>query len=577
MSLRLLPLVIATSLAAVDMPYPIAWSDCQTRGMLRQRLERNFDRLEQEKYQPDKVFLTNEQSHWWPGDTEGRTVLGLVLDAQATGRTPRFLDAILARFPEKLNAQGYFGDIHPAGTADEQQLSSHGWVLRGLCEHHLWKRDAASLAHIRRMVDALALPLAGHYYPAYPIRPEDRIHGGGAIGERKSVVIGGRTYLLSTDIGCAFIFMDGVIQAQAVDPRPALEPLIGEMTTRFLAMDLVAIKAQTHATLTGLRGLLRRYGQTGDRTLVDETAKRFDLYRTTAMTETYENWNWFGRPTHTEPCAIVDSFQVAVGLWQATGATRWLEDAHHIAFNAIASTQQANGGFGLHDCPGANGSPWLTVTCPEAHWCCTMRGGEGLARIARSAWFLGGDAAILVMPGDNRAVLRVGGGTLAFDQQSGYPLSGGSRLTVAATTATAPVALRLFAPSFTADHRLAINGQTVAAAVVDGFITVTRTWTAGDVVEWGFTLRSRWCDPVNRSTPAGWRTLRHGPLILAVAGDGSVTTALPADAPERLVRRDDGSFTCGDAQLIPVHHLMEPRWSAPADKKTGPRRQVLFR
>ena len=126
--------------------------------------------MEEEKYLPQNVFLTAEESAWWPGDTEGRTILALVLNAQATGREPKYLEAILDRFPEKVNEHGYFGEIHPDSLVDEQQLSSHGWVFRALSEHHLWKKDQRSLAYLNTMLDHLALRTKG-FHNKYPIDP----------------------------------------------------------------------------------------------------------------------------------------------------------------------------------------------------------------------------------------------------------------------------------------------------------------------------------------------------------------------------------------------------------------------
>jgi hypothetical protein len=37
---------------------------------LQVRILKNFDRLEEKKYQPAHVFLTDEQSGHWQGDTE---------------------------------------------------------------------------------------------------------------------------------------------------------------------------------------------------------------------------------------------------------------------------------------------------------------------------------------------------------------------------------------------------------------------------------------------------------------------------------------------------------------------------
>jgi len=113
---------------------PVPFKNIRIGGELRERVCKNFNRLEEEKYRPDKVFLTEEQSGGWPGDTEGRTILGLVMDAQASGREPVYLKEILNRIPTYLNKEGYMGPIYE-GKMNEQQLSGNGWMLRGLCEY----------------------------------------------------------------------------------------------------------------------------------------------------------------------------------------------------------------------------------------------------------------------------------------------------------------------------------------------------------------------------------------------------------------------------------------------------------
>jgi len=96
------------------------------------------------------------------------------------------------------------------------------------------------------------------------------------------------------------------------------------------------------------------------------------------MTETYENFNWFQRPEWTEPCAVIDSYQLTLDLWKQTGKAQYLEDAQLIWYNAISYEQRDNGGFGLSNCPGPH-DHHLETNVYEAHWCCTMRGSEGIA------------------------------------------------------------------------------------------------------------------------------------------------------------------------------------------------------
>ena len=73
--------------------------------LFQRRILANLNRLEESKYQPDNVFLSYEESNGWDGDTEGRTVLALTLDAQAAHRRPKYLEEIIRRLPEHLNVR----------------------------------------------------------------------------------------------------------------------------------------------------------------------------------------------------------------------------------------------------------------------------------------------------------------------------------------------------------------------------------------------------------------------------------------------------------------------------------------
>jgi hypothetical protein len=549
--------MIAMSLSGADAlaapPAPIPFADLRAGGELEQRLERNFNRLEEEKYQPDHIFLTLEQSNNWPGDTEGRTILGLVLQAQATHRAPKYLDEILNRFPTKVNEKGFFGDIPEPGTADEQQLSSHGWVLRGLCEYYLWKKDERVLGWIHRIIDGLVLPTAG-LHAQYPIDPSQRVHGGGASGSHARQI---GPWLLSTDIGCDFIFLDGVVQAYQVTKREDLRPVIEEMIARFLMIDLRAIKAQTHASLTAMRALMRYHEITGDPKLLAAVEERFKLYRDYGMTENYENYNWFGRPEWTEPCAVVDSYLLAIALWRHTGKADYLEFSERVYHNAFAFEQRANGGFGTQKCSGA-GTPMVAVDCQEAHWCCTMRGAEGLTAAARAIAFTDDKGLFLVHcnPASVKAVFGDKGG-LELEQATSYPNEGKVTLTVKGNTLDFQPVIRLFAPSWISDPVVSINGRQIQTRMENSFVCISEKLKAGDVITCDFPLQSGlWPLDGRDSTPGFWK-LHYGPLLLATgAGSDPVLPASP------VVRREpDGSFRVDglDTVFHTVSHQLDPR------------------
>ena len=125
--------------AQKGVPQPAAFDSVEVAGDLSKRAGRNFDRLETPYYAPPRVF-ESENARKWPRDVEGRAALALTLLARSTHREARNLDAILKQYPGRMNEAGYFGPSLDLKAINEQQLSGHGWVLRGLSEYFEWRR-----------------------------------------------------------------------------------------------------------------------------------------------------------------------------------------------------------------------------------------------------------------------------------------------------------------------------------------------------------------------------------------------------------------------------------------------------
>ena len=352
---------------------------------LRARVELSSRRLEAEKYRPDAVFLGEDKSNGWPGDTEGRTLLALVLQQEALGVKPKYLDGIMRAVPSHLNEDGYFGKVR-RGVASEQQMAGNGWLLRALCEYVRVEKspviDAKGVA--RRIARGLFLANAD-LFPLYPVTPDARkdMPVGGASGTTAAEVSG---WELSTDVGALFIGLDGLVQAWQTTGDPDLKRPIEFIIARFEAFDPIDVKAQTHATLSGIRALLRYDAKR----FLPLAERRFDLYRLYGMTDRFENYNWFLRyDTWTEPCAIVDSLLLAHRLGELTGKGAYAELEKNI-LAALVAHQRPNGGFCLMKTFPKGTAHAPEIACEEAHWCCTMRGGAGLATALR--WATGSSA-----------------------------------------------------------------------------------------------------------------------------------------------------------------------------------------
>ena len=74
-------------------------------------------------------------------------------------------------------------------------------------------------------------------------------------GEAGTIEVRGTDkWILSSDVGCLFIGMEGLIHAYAHLKTSEVKAVIDEMFAKLREIDILKIQAQTHATLTACRG-----------------------------------------------------------------------------------------------------------------------------------------------------------------------------------------------------------------------------------------------------------------------------------------------------------------------------------
>ena len=89
-------------------------------------------------------------------------------------------------------------------------------------------------AAAEKMVRSLYLPLSGAY-KHYPLKPEERVFEGRPDGELTGDCING--WYLSTDIGCAYMCLDGLSRAYRIFAYFGLKGLLEEMIQEFSNID----------------------------------------------------------------------------------------------------------------------------------------------------------------------------------------------------------------------------------------------------------------------------------------------------------------------------------------------------
>ena len=349
----------------------------RTYGEIRKRIEKNTARLFCEEYLIPELFA---QSPTWPGDWPGREILALDCNysdcpAKLKPKIKRQLKDIIGALDKNTNEHGYFGPVFDKKTVDEQQLAGNSWFLRGLCGYYRLFKDKKVYERIEKICNGFLTGLK----PFYENYPDCSRETGGVDGHIQEGIVNG--WKLSSDVGCAFIMLDGITDVYSLTGCGALVPVIDAMTEVFSHIDLLKYKCQTHATLSATRGILRYYNLTGRKDLADLAVRVFDTYLRYGTTVNYANFNWFGRPTWTEPCAIVDSLIVAKELFIIKGDRLYAEFINRAYFNALRFSQRPNGGAGCETCLDGHNTK-MSVHMYEASFCCTMRIAEGFLRLA---------------------------------------------------------------------------------------------------------------------------------------------------------------------------------------------------
>lgn len=353
------------------------------KNELNTRIALNCNRLTNgDYYHIDQVFAP--ASYDWYGDKEGRALLAFVSHTKISGVKIPCMEQMIEQLEDHLNSDGYFGPVFK-NEIHEQQLSGHSWLLRGLCEHYELFGDELCKKAVCRIVENLYLPKTGRF-SSYPVE-RNASAGGGVSGSQIGTV---SDWILSSDIGCAFMSIDGLSHAYSVTGDERIRQLLDEMISVYLAIDKVRLKAQTHCTLTAARGMLRMYNSTGAENYLNGAETILELYvNGGGMTASYQNLNWWGRPdTWTEPCAIVDSLMLAAELYKTTKKPEYRTLAARIYHNGLATAQRSNGGAGTDSIVLDGVNDVLYAQMYEAYFCCTMRLAEGL-------WYINENAELL--------------------------------------------------------------------------------------------------------------------------------------------------------------------------------------
>ena len=145
-------------------------------GELRERIERNFFRMQDEPFRAGKAGINECRSPGWPGDWEGRALLASVLDGESLKKKSPTIDALTGWIYSLMNDEGYRsepGDKLNLNDINEQMHSAQNWLMRAFMEYYRVTGKTEYLETVKTILEKLYLPIKPHL-KNYPRTAEDR-------------------------------------------------------------------------------------------------------------------------------------------------------------------------------------------------------------------------------------------------------------------------------------------------------------------------------------------------------------------------------------------------------------------
>jgi DUF1680 family protein len=340
------------------------------------------------------------------------------------------------------------------------------------------------------------------------------------------------------------------------------------------------------AALAGAAG----YQAALDRLWSDMTSKR--MYVTGGIgargtTESFgEDYELPNQRAYTETCAAVGNVLWGHRMFLLHGDAQYLDVLEQVLYNGFLSGVSISGDRFFYQNPlestgRAQRSEYFDVACCPANLARLMEQVPGLLYSTR------GDDVFVNLYAANTAAIKTDGGDVRVVQQTRYPWDG--KVSLAVTTPsprTFTISLRI--PSWSAGSslpgglyrfadesdlpaiRLEVNGARVRSEPAHGFVSVRRTWRAGDVLTLELPM------PVRRITSGtrvvdnvGKIALQRGPIVYALEGIDNGGTALGATLPPGEVAHEFRAELLGGVEVLKASGLTFIPYYAWANRGPG--------
>lgn len=220
-----------------------------------------------------------------------------------------------------------------------------------------------------------------------------------------------------------------------------------------------------------------------------------------------------------ETCCTIAWMAVTIDFLRVTGDSRAADELELSTWNAVLGAQHPSGRWWTYNTPmdGVRKASAHDIVfqaragSPELN-CCSVNGPRGLGML--SEWALMTAPTGLVLnyygPSTLSAVLP-NWGRVTLTQRTSYPRTGQVRITVNSERSAA-FTLRLRIPGWSKSTRVTVNGTPQQDVKAGTYLTLSRTWQKGDVIELNLDL-TPWLWVGERESE-GKVSVYRGPILL---------------------------------------------------------------
>ena len=218
-----------------------------------------------------------------------------------------------------------------------------------------------------------------------------------------------------------------------------------------------------------------------------------------------------------ETCAAIAFVYFAQRMLHLTGDARYADTMERALYNAVLSGVSLDGAKFFYENPLASvgkhhRQDWFHCAC------CPPNIARLLASLGGYIYSESERAITIDLFIQSRATLQLSGQSITVRQETDYPWDGAVRVRIESAAAI-EFELKLRRPEWAREFSVTVNGERVNTEPRHGYISINRTWSAGDTVElhMGMPVERVYANPRVRMN-CGRTALLRGPLVYCLEG-----------------------------------------------------------